>query len=366
MSTKDKNAILALPIDDPESSPIVAGGLLRAVHVAGLTFRIHAYDGLEKRLGELGYREGDRARPAGAGEYYYFPYDWRQSVETNGRRFSRELDALYARAPAGTPPAIVLGHSLGGLIARYGLMYGDTPLGRSGALPPVTWAERAHIGTIFLVATPNEGTFLALQRLEKGIFYWRGYGAFSPETLFTYPSVFDMIPGTIPPLVDRHGKPLPFNLEDAGDWERLGWSILDPEADSRIPYAARREHLTGELARIERLQAALEQRGSEPNPATLYVVGSLSRSVQRTALLSQSSHGLKVRFDAPAASRARLKKLLFEPGDAMVPARSLTAESSDHDPAGSLGFARVYESKRSHQDLLSSPETLAALGDALK
>lgn len=366
MTKKDGNAVLALPIDDPESSPIVAGGLLRAVHVAGLKFPIHAYGGLEKRLHELGYREGDWASPAGSGEYYYFTYDWRQSIETNGRGFSRALDALYARAPSRTPPAIVLGHSLGGMIARYALMYGDAPLGATGPLPPVTWAQAAHIARLFLVATPNEGTFLALQRLEKGIFYRRGRGAFSPETLFTYPSVFDMIPARPAPLVDRDGKPLPFDLDNAEDWERLGWSILDPDADSRIPYPERRLHLAVELARIERMRAALSQRGSTPNPATLYAVGSLSRSVQRTALLSDSSRGIKVRFEAPPASRSRLNPLLFEPGDAMVPLSSLKAESSDHDPAGSLGFARVLESKRKHGDLLSSPETLEALGEALK
>ena len=366
MTKRDGNAVLALPIDDPESSPIVAGGLLRVVHVAGLKFRIHAYEGLEKRLAELGYREGSWTLPGGSGEYYYFTYDWRQSIETNGRHFARALDGLYAHAPSGTPPAVVLGHSLGGSIARYALMYGDTPLGTSGALPPVSWAESAHIAKLFLVATPNEGTFLALQRLEKGIYYRHRRGAFSPETLFTYPSVFDMIPGPIAPLVDREGKPVPFDLEDPEDWERLRWSILDPEAESKIPYPERRRHLVQELARIERLRAAMTQLGSSPNPATLYVVGSLTRRVQRTALLAEGSHGMRVRFDAPPTSRSRLKPLLFEPGDAMVPVRSLRAEDSSHDPAGSLGFARVVESSRRHGDLLSSPETLEALGEALK
>lgn len=366
MWLKNGNDVLALPLEDPEHSPIVAGGLLRVVHVAGMKFRIHAYDGFEKRLHELGYREGRWEAPAAEGEYLYFAYDWRQSVETNGRRFARALDELYAKAPPGTPSAIVLGHSLGGLIARYALMYGDTPLGKEGPLPPVTWAQGAHIGKLFLVATPNEGTFLALQRLEKGISYWHGFGAFSPATLFTYPSVFDMIPGRVPPLVDRDGKPLPFDLENPDDWERIGWSMLDPKATSKVPYAERREHLAGELKRIERLHAALDQLAATPNPATVLAVGSLTRSVQRTALLTTSARGIKVHFDAPPASRSRLNPLLFEPGDAMVPVRSLKAESSDHDPASSLRFAQVLESDRSHQDLLSSPETLEALGELLK
>jgi len=366
MSIKDGNTILALPLDDPRSTAIVAGPLLREVKVAGLTFRIHAYDGLEKNLRESGYREGDWNAPRGEDEYYYFPYDWRQSVETSGRRLYRELAAFYVRCPAGTPPAILLGHSLGGLLARYALMYGDTALGTSGPLPPVTWAGRSVIGTVFLVATPNEGTFIALKRLEKGIFYRAHRGAFSPETLFSYPSVFDMIPEPAAPLVDRRGNALPFDLDDPDDWERLGWSIVDRNSDSSIPYPERRAHLTRELARSRRQRDAMDQLASSPNPVTLYVVAGWAQSVQRTALVTDGSRGMKVHFDPPAASRTRLAPLLFEPGDAMVPVRSLVAQSSSHDPASSLCFARVLRSKRNHQASLSSPELLSALHEVLK
>jgi pimeloyl-ACP methyl ester carboxylesterase len=365
MAKRDGNELLALPLGDSEGSSIVAGGLLRAVHVGGLKFRIHAYDGLEKKLRKLGYRPGDWTAPTGEGEYFYFPYDWRQSVEVSGRRFSRELEAFYRRSPPGTPPAIVLGHSLGGLLARYALMYGDAPLGEDGPLPPVTWAGSAHIGTIFLVATPNDGTFIALKRLEKGIFYRWHRGGFSPETLFTFPAVFDMIPGRIAPLVDGHGNPLLFDLDNPNDWERLGWSVVDPLWDSATPYVVRRDHLERELARSNRMRTAMNQLATTPNPVTLYVVASLSWTVQRTALVTERHRGgIKVRFDT--AGRARLKPLLREPGDSMVPIRSLVAEDSSHDPASSLCFARVVRSKKSHQALISSPEMLEALGEVLK
>jgi hypothetical protein len=61
-----------------------------------------------------------------------------------------------------------------------------------------------------------------------------------------------------------------------------------------------------------------------------------------------------------------LKPLLREPGDTMVPIRSLVAEDSSHDPASSLCFARVVHSKKSHQALISAPEMLQALGEVLK
>jgi pimeloyl-ACP methyl ester carboxylesterase len=366
MSVRDGTMRLALPFDDPESATVVAGNLLRNVHVAGMTFPMKAYDGLEKKLRELGYRPGDWNAPAGSDEYFYYPYDWRQSVETSGRRFSRDLADLYRRSPQGTPPAVVLGHSLGGLVARYALMYGDTPLGDRGPLPPVTWAGSGRIGTLFLVATPNEGTFLALKRLQQGIFYHAHRGAFSPETLFSFPSVFDMIPERLAPLVDGDGNSLAFNLDDPADWERLNWSVVDPHCESTIPYEARRAHLEHELARTRRLWGALDQLAARPNPVPLYVVACQSRSVQRTALVLPGNHGMKVRFDPPAVSRSRFKALLFEPGDEMVPMRSLVAESSTHDPASSLCFVQVLHSTKSHHHLLSSPEMLAALEGLLR
>jgi len=366
MTTRDGNAILALPLEDPESSPIVVGGLLRSVKVAGMKFPVHVYRGLEKHLRKIGYREGDWAKPGGDGEYYFFPYDWRQSVETSGRRFARELDAFHRRCPPGTPPVVVLGHSLGGLLARYALMYGDTPLGADGPLPPVTWAGQSTIASVFLVATPNEGTFIALKRLEEGIFYKWHRGAFSPEVLFSYPSVFDMIPSRLVPLVDDQGAPLPYNLDDPEGWDKVGWSILDPRSDSTIPYDVRREHLKRELTRHDRLWAAMQQLASSPNPVPLTVVAGWSQTVQRSALVTDGKGGKTVRFDPPAVARSRLKPYLFEPGDAMVPMRSLLAESSPHDPTSSTYFARVLRSKKNHHGLLSSPELLNALNEALK
>jgi len=217
-----------------------------------------------------------------------------------------------------------------------------------------------------VVATPNEGTFVSLKSLEQGIFHRGRYGAFSPQTLFTFPAVFDMIPKRLAPLVDDHGKPLAINLEEPAGWERAGWSILDPRARSSIPYEDRRTHLARELSRHARLWEALDQLAGTPNPAALYVVAGWSKSVQRSALVSDGRHGATVRFGSPPTTRASLKPLLFEPGDAMVPVSSPAAESSSHDPAGSLCFTRVVRSRRVHQDLLSSPEMLAALNDVLK
>ncbi len=174
-----------------------------------------------------------------------------------------------------------------------------------------------------------------------------------------------MLPDRVEPLIDRHGKALPFRLDDPDDWERLGWSVVDRRHKSTVPHAALRAHLERELARHARLQDALAQIAATPNPAALYVVGSLSQTVQRTALVLSQGGRMKIRFEAPAGARQDLTPLLFEPGDTMVPDRSLTAEDSAHDPASSLCFRSVRHSTRSHQALISSPEILAALDEVI-
>src|SRR6185503_15718095 len=231
-----------------------------------LSFHIPAYDGLQERLESMGYRAGDWNAPRGAGEYVYFPFDWRQSVESSGRRFHAAMRDLYRRIPPDTPRAIVIGHSLGGLVARYALMYGDAALGDSGPLPDVNWGGADYMRHLFLVATPNEGTFASLKSLEQGVTYFHHYGAFSPQVMFSFPAVFDVIPGRLEPLLDREGRPLPFRLDRAEDWEMLGWSVFPAPGrlDGTIPgapgsrKAARlppvwRAHLAKELNRSARL-----------------------------------------------------------------------------------------------------------------
>jgi hypothetical protein len=249
-------------------------------------------------------------------------------------------------------------------------MYGDTALGETGPLPPVTWAGRRYIGTLFLVATPNQGTFTALKYLEKGTFYRWQRGAFSPATLFTFPAIFDILPGHIEPLIDGDGKALPFRLDDPEDWERLGWSVFGQgglgQGNNSGASQAERGHLERELKRSARLRAALAQIADTPNPTALHVIGSLSQTVQRSAVVTSKRGRMIVRFEPPSGTRQELAPLLFEPGDNMIPVRSLTAEGSAHDPASSLYFLSVRHSTRSHQGLISSPEMLTALDRLLR
>lgn len=361
----DGNDVLALDPDDAEATPIVPGRLVRSVNLMGKTIRFRSYDGLEAKLRSLGYVEGDLAAPR-ADAYYFFLYDWRLSVESNAKKLHAALRRLRLDSPPGTPRAIVIGHSIGGLLARYALMYGDAPLGRDGPLPPITWEGANFIDAIFLVATPNAGTFLALDAVHRGSFWWRHWGAFSPDVLATFPAMFDLMPARAEPLVDATGAALPQRLDTVEGWEALGWGPLRSGSRRFADREAARAYVRRELARGARLRAALEQVSGRPNPVPLHVIGSEAHTAQRTAVVLERSRGkTAVRFEKPPRAADAVATLLSEPGDTMISSRTLRAEGLPRSPGGTLDFTSVAYSSEAHHELASSAELLIELESLL-
>jgi pimeloyl-ACP methyl ester carboxylesterase len=104
----------------------------------------------------------------------FFPYDWRQSLDELG-------GALAARIAADARPAILIAHSMGGLVARMA----------AGVLP-----KRA-VRKLILLGTPNRGTFAPLQALRGTYPFVRWLarldGRHSPR--FLAEKVFGSFPG---------------------------------------------------------------------------------------------------------------------------------------------------------------------------
>ena len=75
-------------------------------------------------------------------------------LSENGRELSRLLTALADAYPDALGELALVGHSMGGLIIRSAGHYGDEP-GPAGRAP---WL--AHLRAVFLVGTPNDGSWL--------------------------------------------------------------------------------------------------------------------------------------------------------------------------------------------------------------
>lgn len=262
--------------------------------VFGLPVRLSAYARILGVLGAGGYRDQSFGE-SGAINYgtdhytcFQFDYDWRRDNVENARRLARFIRVTRAfvqeriRRREGVPDADVrfdiVAHSMGGLVARYFLQYGDADLPADGSLPPLTWAGSRHIDKVILVGTPNAGSARAITELVEGADFAPGLvPAYDAALLGTFPSIYQLLPR------DRHGALVDARtggritgILDAALWERMGWGLASPRADRVLerllpgtpdPAARRRiarDHLAKCLTRARHFTAALDRPAPLP------------------------------------------------------------------------------------------------------
>jgi len=225
---------------------------------------------------------------------FRFAYDWRRDLASLAKELDRFIWLRKRRLAAirsleegrNVPPASVtfdmLAHSMGGLLARYYLMYGAADLGEEGALPPLTWAGARHFDRVIIVAAPNAGSVLAMDNLING----KSLGPLQPfypaAMLATHGSPWQLFPR------ERHRRlrqersdGAPLDPLDPELWERNGWGLASAEAAPLLelllpdePDAdARRERALAHQARLmrraERFHAALDRPWVPPKPSGL-------------------------------------------------------------------------------------------------
>jgi len=220
-------------------------GVLDELQIAwGFNFRFKAYSQMLAAFGVGGYLD-----PAHAGldtvDYgeehftcFQFAYDWRRScaenaallgefIEEKRRYVAKERKRLYGS----TKPVKfdLCAHSMGGLVARYHLMYGSQPLSRDGRMS-VTWAGARHVDKLIVVGTPNGGSVYPFKDLKEGFRLSPILPKFEPAVIGTMPSTYELLPpGGGAPLIDEHSKPIDFY--DVGEWESRGWGLMDFDQD---------------------------------------------------------------------------------------------------------------------------------------
>lgn len=173
---------LALPLRVPLSESrdkLVPGGLLGTYAVLPRVFGFTEYADLTDLLLEGGVR------------HHVLAYDWRRDLVESARRLDEMLEAL-AEAE-GDPDARfnVVGHSMGGLIARYYLRFGRA---EPDANAPVTWAGARRIRTLILVATPNGGGIPALDAILHGNRVGLSSTTLAATVIATMPAIYQLLP----------------------------------------------------------------------------------------------------------------------------------------------------------------------------
>src|SRR5262245_19715789 len=221
-------------------------------------------------------------------------------------------------------------------------MYGAEDVVSDGRDHPVTWAGAADLGRVILVGTPLGGTMAAFRVLHRGF-----SRTMSPETVFTMPSVYQLLPaeGT-PHFVAPEGERLDLDLYDAATWERQGWSIFAGR-DRRARKGADDGHpdertvqlrfLQEALDRARAFQSALGQVADSEPPIPVHLFGSDCVPTLEKAVVRPTAAGPVLQFDdegTPDRAARRVDRLIMAPGDGTVTTASLLGSRPAEDAAG--------------------------------
>ena len=287
------------------------------VSVLGLPVTAGAYVDILGLLGAGGYRDQMLAA-SGAVDYgtdhftcFQYAYDWRRdNAETAAdlyRYLLTQRDDVHAKlvekrgdaAPAKESLRFdLVAHSMGGLVARYMLRYGDEPLPADGSLPELTWKGADLVERVILVGTPNAGSAEAIRQLVEGKDFGNGVAFWLPRApaavLGTMPSIYQLLPRP------RHGALMgedgAMDFYDPQFWIDNGLGLMDPDEAEALAWllpdaspADRRriaeDHLRKALANAEQFHRALDAPATLPGGVELWLfAGDASETTQRLRL----------------------------------------------------------------------------------
>lgn len=354
--TRAKDDDLRLPISPnlaANQDNLVAGDILRNIKYLKFLPETEIY---EKLVGSLvipgGYEEGKWEAPSANGyqdTYYVFPYDWRRDNVENARLLIRKIAALKTSLNRPDLKFNIVAHSMGGLIARYAAKYGDADIPAGNAPFRPTWAGAKHIGKIFLVGTPNEGSLSALDSLLNGFAPLNAKGINIPFVqsvtkfdLFTIPSIYQLLPhsGTAKIYGDNL-QPIKINLYDPLVWERYGWAVYDDPKFAKeftpAEQANARAYFRAVLSRAKRFQDAIDTQITAKTPVSMYIIGAdckptldgmiLYRDTKKNKWETIFSPESFKQSDGTKITSKEVKKLLYSSGDGVVTTRSLLTSS---------------------------------------
>lgn len=213
---------LALPIQPGAKTDLVPVGTIKKI--AGLKI----YSGIVETLTQDGgYTMVKGPGPVPEAPLFPFVYDWRLSCVENARKLSAFIQSIAQRTHDPLIKVDIVAHSMGGLIARYYILYGSKDV-LGEAVPVPTDAGAAHIRKLVMLGTPNTGSVSTLLALIDG--GRAGLARIPPDLIATMPSMIQLLP--LPSehvLFTAAGRPAPLNIYDVKTWKRQQWGIFDPD-----------------------------------------------------------------------------------------------------------------------------------------
>lgn len=376
-SSDDRSNLPMTPDLANNRDDVVATKIVETVRLARLLPEVYVYRDLLESLRKFGgYREGDWNNPGEVGDrdtFYVFAYDFRRDNVENARLFSTRLRQLKEKLHRPDLRFNVLGHSMGGLIARYAAMYGDMDLPNDGSQPKPNWAGAADINKIIMLGVPNEGSADAFTTLIEGYSITEGLRQRIPllnrltaEESITAPAIFQLLPhSNVVKFLDENLQPLAIDLYDPETWKRYGWSpVNDPQYRRRYETAGLNSegahsrkrsledldgYLVAVLRRAKLFHAALDSPPGDDAPVMLLAIGGdceetlnapiILRDIKQNRWLTLTRPRDYRTSTGQRITRRQATEAMYAPGDGRVTRRSLLGE----DLAGSRRTGAMFD-----------------------
>jgi len=301
------------------SSPV---GLLDRVRIRllGVPFYLSAYDNLIDILVESGYMLDGAPLPEGKNypTLFVFYYDWRRDIPENAallHKFILEKRAYLQRQYKKNynlddydVQFDIVAHSMGGLLSRYYLRYGDQDLPEDGSSPRLDWRGSKYVDKVALLGTPNAGYLDAFLEMTNGLELAPGAPVYPPGLIGTYPTYYQMLPlvNTRSVVFEDDPNGVPVDLFDPQVWIRYHWGLADPGQDDilqtilpEVPSVEERrsiavDHLCKCIKRAKQFTEVMRISSVPPDDVTLALFVGDAVPTTRTATVNRDNGEISV------------------------------------------------------------------------
>ncbi|MEM1012307.1 MAG: hypothetical protein AAGI46_08800 [Planctomycetota bacterium] len=384
----DGAALVALPMApgvplDELTDDVRPDGALDTLElrILNLPVKLSAYVDILRTLGVAGY--ADQSLLQYSDEHFtcfQFDYDWRRDNAENAAKLYRRLVEIQAytheqlvakHGVDNVPPREeikidLVAHSMGGLVARYMLRYGDAELPADGSMPELTWKGAKLVDRLIMVGTPNAGSVDAFRQLVEGKDFSSGSVAFwlpfaPPVVLGSMPSIYQLLPRPRHEAIvlpDREA----IDLYDADFWisrrlglagndqvDELGW-ILGDDVPIDQRRAVAEDHLRKVLARAEQFHDAIDVPATRPAGLNIHLFAGDAVDTDEQLVLRNDNTIDTLRKAAGDGTVLRSSALMDERLNPDLPGRASASLTSPIDWSG------VFFLFQDHLGITKSPE----------
>ncbi len=333
----------AMALMPNQKSSATATDILRTTRAnfCGMEFEIENYSRIIKLLQAIGYVPEKSLLPDGChySTLFIYYYDWRKSIDENAAglaAFIEEkkeyLNNQFKTCSKHSNKEIrfdLLGHSMGGLIARYYVEYGLQKLGNGkNPLPRRNWYGAKNIRKLVMAGTPNAGYADTLLELVEGVSFDSRLPHIPAGVLATFPSYYQMLPDVSKETVRYRGSGKAVDIFNVDLWQKYKWGLFEnnsfnrnllaklyPDLPENERQAAAAEYVGKLLDKASRFKLLFRKPvGLPPEPVKYYLFASAGLETNSLIEVDDANGALTVAGVAPGDGKVTFRSSGFERG----------------------------------------------------